>query len=105
MNIGRSDKTLISSHRKPQTSNPCLSPPSQFAISYGNSQKLGFAEWDKIMGGWIAYTIYLPACWRDSVNVVEERLIMPSKHGKGNKRDAPVDLAVEKAFKKLAHSP
>ena len=57
------------------------------------------------MGGWIAYTIYLPACWRDSVNVVEERLIMPSKHGKGNKRDALVDLAVEKASKKLAHSP
>ena len=28
VNIGRSDKTPISIHHKPQTSNPCLSPPS-----------------------------------------------------------------------------
>uniref|UniRef100_A0A2N9HX07 Aminotransferase-like plant mobile domain-containing protein n=1 Tax=Fagus sylvatica TaxID=28930 RepID=A0A2N9HX07_FAGSY len=42
--------------------------------------------------------------WRSSVNVVEDRLIMPSKRGKGGKRDAPVDQAVEKAPKKLASS-
>jgi hypothetical protein len=105
VNIGRSDKTPISIHRKPQTSNPCLSPPSQSAISYSNSQKLGFAEWDEIRGGWIAYTIHLPARWRDSINIVEERLIMPSKREKRNKRDAPVDVAMEKTSKKPAHSP
>ena len=105
MNIGRSDKTPISSHRKPQTSNPCLSPPSQSAIAYGNSQKLGFAEWDEIRGSWIAYTTHVLEGWRESVNIVEERLIMPSKRGKGNKRDTSVDPAMEKGSKKPAHSP
>jgi hypothetical protein len=105
VNAGRSDKTPISVHRKPQTSNPCLAPPSQSAISYANSQKLGFAEWDEVRGGWIAYTIHLPERWRNSVNIVEDRLIMPSKRGKGSKRDAPVDLVVEKASKKPAPSP
>uniref|UniRef100_A0A2N9EKT9 Aminotransferase-like plant mobile domain-containing protein n=1 Tax=Fagus sylvatica TaxID=28930 RepID=A0A2N9EKT9_FAGSY len=37
--------------------------------------------------------------WRSSINVVEDRLIMPSKRGKGSKRDAPVDLAVKKISK------
>ena len=105
VNVGRGDKAPISVHRKPQTSNPCLSPPSQSAISYGNSQKLGFAEWDEIRGSWIAYTIHIPKRWRNSVNIVEERLIMPSKRGKGSKRDALVDLAVEKASKKPTPSP
>uniref|UniRef100_A0A2N9EGL6 Aminotransferase-like plant mobile domain-containing protein n=1 Tax=Fagus sylvatica TaxID=28930 RepID=A0A2N9EGL6_FAGSY len=105
VNVGRGDKAPISVHRKPQTSNPCLAPPSQSAISYANSQKLGFAEWDEVRGGWIAYTIHLPECWRNSVNIVEDRLIMPSKRGKGSKRDAPVDLVVEKASKKPALSP
>uniref|UniRef100_A0A2N9IU44 Aminotransferase-like plant mobile domain-containing protein n=1 Tax=Fagus sylvatica TaxID=28930 RepID=A0A2N9IU44_FAGSY len=54
--------------------------------------------------GWIAYTIHLPQGWRSSVNVVEDRLIMPSKRGKGSKRDAPVDQVVEKAPKKPAPS-
>uniref|UniRef100_A0A2N9JB63 Aminotransferase-like plant mobile domain-containing protein n=1 Tax=Fagus sylvatica TaxID=28930 RepID=A0A2N9JB63_FAGSY len=66
---------------------------------------LGFAEWDEIKGGWIAYTIHLPQGWRSSVNVMEDRLIMPSKRGKGSKRDALVDQAVEKAPKKPAPSP
>uniref|UniRef100_A0A2N9H5E6 Aminotransferase-like plant mobile domain-containing protein n=1 Tax=Fagus sylvatica TaxID=28930 RepID=A0A2N9H5E6_FAGSY len=105
MNIGRGDKTPILSHRKPQTSNPCLSPPSQSAISYSNSQKLGFAEWDETRDGWIAYTIHLPGSWRESINIVEERLIMPSKRGKGSKRDIPVDPIVEKDPKKPAPSP
>jgi hypothetical protein len=105
VNIGRSDKTPISSHRKSQTSNPCLSPLSQSAIAYGNNQKLGFAEWDEIRGGWIAYTTHLPEGWRESVNIVEESLIMPSKRDKGNKRDAPVDPAVEKGPKRPAYSP
>ena len=105
VNIGKSDKTPISSHRKPQTSNSCLSPHSQSAIAYGNSQKLGFAKWDEIRGVWIAYTTHLPEGWRKSVNIVEESLIMPSKRGKGNKRDASVDPAVEKRSKKPAHSP
>ena len=100
MIAGRSDKTPMSVHRKPLVSNPYLTPPSQSAISYANSQKLGFAEWDGVRGGWIAYTIHLPESWRNSVNVVEDRLIMPSKRGKRSKRDAPVDLAVEKTSKK-----
>uniref|UniRef100_A0A2N9GQP8 Aminotransferase-like plant mobile domain-containing protein n=1 Tax=Fagus sylvatica TaxID=28930 RepID=A0A2N9GQP8_FAGSY len=98
--VGRSDKTPMSVHRKPLVSNPYLTPPSQFAISYANNQKLGFTEWDGVRGGWIAYTIHLPESWRNSVNVVEDRLIMPSKRGKGSKRDAPMDLAVEKTSKK-----
>jgi hypothetical protein len=105
VNAGRSDKTPISVHRKPLVSNPCLAPPSQSVISYANSQKLGFAEWDEVRGGWIAYTIHLPQGWRSSVNVVEDCLIMPSKRGKGIKRDAPVDPVVEKASNKPAPSP
>uniref|UniRef100_A0A2N9FZF8 Aminotransferase-like plant mobile domain-containing protein n=1 Tax=Fagus sylvatica TaxID=28930 RepID=A0A2N9FZF8_FAGSY len=76
---GRSDKTPMSVHRKASVSNPYLTPPSQSAISYANNQKLGFAEWDASRGGWIAYTIHLPEGWRNSVNVVEDRLIMLSK--------------------------
>jgi hypothetical protein len=97
---GRSDKTPMSVHRKASVSNPYLAPPSQSAISYANSQKLGFAEWDESRGGWIAYTIHLPEGWRNSVNVVEDRLIMLSKRGKVNKRDAPADLVIEKTPKK-----
>jgi hypothetical protein len=97
---GRSDKTPMSVHRKPLVSNPYLALPSQSAISYANSQKLGFTEWDESRGGWIAYTIHLPESWRNFVNVVEDRLIMLSKRGKGSKRDAPADLAIEKTPKK-----
>uniref|UniRef100_A0A2N9FRX1 Aminotransferase-like plant mobile domain-containing protein n=1 Tax=Fagus sylvatica TaxID=28930 RepID=A0A2N9FRX1_FAGSY len=100
VNAGRGDKTPMSVHHKPLVSNPYLAPPSQSAISYANSQKLGFAEWDEVRGGWVAYTIHLPESWRNSVNVVEDRLIMLSKRGKRSKRDAPVDLAVEKTSKK-----
>uniref|UniRef100_A0A2N9J0P8 Aminotransferase-like plant mobile domain-containing protein n=1 Tax=Fagus sylvatica TaxID=28930 RepID=A0A2N9J0P8_FAGSY len=99
---GRSDKTPMSVHRKPLVSNPYLTPPSQSAISYANSQKLGFAEWDSARGGWVAYTIHLPDGWRSSVNVVEDRLIMPSKRGKVNKRDAPTDPVFERTPKKSA---
>uniref|UniRef100_A0A2N9EMJ3 Aminotransferase-like plant mobile domain-containing protein n=1 Tax=Fagus sylvatica TaxID=28930 RepID=A0A2N9EMJ3_FAGSY len=105
VNAGRSEKTPISIHRKPLISYPCLSPPSQFAISYANNQRLGFAEWDEVKGGWIVYTIHLPQSWRSSVTVVEDCLIMPSKRGKGSKKDAPMDQAVEKAPKKPAPSP
>ena len=76
---GRSSKTPLSTHCKPQISNPYLSLPSQSAIAYGNSQKLGFTEWDEIRDGWIAYTTHLPESWRELVNIVEEHLIMPSK--------------------------
>uniref|UniRef100_A0A2N9FUM7 Aminotransferase-like plant mobile domain-containing protein n=1 Tax=Fagus sylvatica TaxID=28930 RepID=A0A2N9FUM7_FAGSY len=65
-------------------------------------QKLGFAEWDSARGGWVAYTIHLPDGWRSSVNVVEDRLIMPSKRGKVNKRDAPTDPVFERTPKKSA---
>jgi hypothetical protein len=99
---GRGDKTPMSVHRKPLVSNPYLTPPSQSAISYANSQKLGFAEWDSARGGWVAYTIHLPDGWRSSVTVVEDRLIMPSKRGKVNKRDAPTDPVFERTPKKSA---
>uniref|UniRef100_A0A2N9IQ05 Aminotransferase-like plant mobile domain-containing protein n=1 Tax=Fagus sylvatica TaxID=28930 RepID=A0A2N9IQ05_FAGSY len=102
---GRSEKTPMSVHRKPLISYPCLSAPSQFAISYANSQRLGFTEWDEVRGGWIAYTIHIPQGWRSSITVVENRLIMPSKRGKGSKRDPSVDQAAEKAPKKPAPSP
>ncbi len=105
VNSGRSNKTPLSSHCKPQISSPCFSPPSQSAIAYENSKKLSFTEWDEIRNSWIAYTTHLLEGWKESVNIVEERLIMPSKRGKGNKRDIPVDPAVEKDSKKLAHSP
>ena len=105
VNVGRGDKAPISVHRKPLISNLCLAFPSQSAISYANSQKLGFAEWDEVRGGWIAYTIHLPERWRNSVKIVEDRLIMPSKRGKRSKRDALVDLVVEKASKRLSPSP
>uniref|UniRef100_A0A2N9HYY6 Aminotransferase-like plant mobile domain-containing protein n=1 Tax=Fagus sylvatica TaxID=28930 RepID=A0A2N9HYY6_FAGSY len=62
---GRSDKTPMSVHRKPLVSNPYLTPPTQSAISYANSQKLGFAEWDSARGGWVAYTIHLPEGWKE----------------------------------------
>uniref|UniRef100_A0A2N9HX39 Aminotransferase-like plant mobile domain-containing protein n=1 Tax=Fagus sylvatica TaxID=28930 RepID=A0A2N9HX39_FAGSY len=74
------------------------------AISYANSQKLGFAEWDASRGGWIAYTIHLPEGWRNSVTIVEDRLIMVSKRGQVNKRDAPVDPVFEKTPKKATPS-
>uniref|UniRef100_A0A2N9H550 Aminotransferase-like plant mobile domain-containing protein n=1 Tax=Fagus sylvatica TaxID=28930 RepID=A0A2N9H550_FAGSY len=75
----------------------------EFVIA-GRSDKtpisLDSLNWDGVRGGLIAYTIHLPEGWRDSVNVVEDRLIMPSKRGKGSKREAPVDQAIEKTSKK-----
>ena len=101
---GRGNKVPLSNHYKSQISSPCFSPPSQSAIAYGNSQKLGFAEWDETRSGWIAYTTYFPEGWRESVNVVKERLAMPFKRGKWAKKDAPVDSTVEKSSKNRAHS-
>uniref|UniRef100_A0A2N9GQR7 Aminotransferase-like plant mobile domain-containing protein n=1 Tax=Fagus sylvatica TaxID=28930 RepID=A0A2N9GQR7_FAGSY len=68
----------------------------------GRTKNLGFAEWDSARGGWVAYTIHLPEGWKSSVNVVEDRLIMPSKRGKVNKRDAPTDPVFERTPKKSA---
>ena len=105
VDAGRSEKTPMSIHRKPLISYPCLSPLSQSAISCANNQKLGFVKWDEAKGGWIAYTIHLPQGWRSSVTVVDDRLIVPSKPGKGSKREAPVDQTIEKAPKEAAPSP
>ena len=41
VNIGRSDKTPISIHRKLQTFNPCLSPPSQSPYPMATVKSLG----------------------------------------------------------------
>uniref|UniRef100_A0A2N9FZU3 Aminotransferase-like plant mobile domain-containing protein n=1 Tax=Fagus sylvatica TaxID=28930 RepID=A0A2N9FZU3_FAGSY len=89
---GRSDKTPMSVHRKASVSNPYLTPPSQSAISYANSQKLGFAEWDA-RGGWSTPFI------SDLLNGMHLE-----ECGKVNKRDAPVDPAIEKTPKKATSS-
>uniref|UniRef100_A0A2N9IL47 Aminotransferase-like plant mobile domain-containing protein n=1 Tax=Fagus sylvatica TaxID=28930 RepID=A0A2N9IL47_FAGSY len=60
VNSGRSNKAPISSHCKLQISSLCFSPPSQSAMAYRNSQKLGFAEWDETRSGWIVYTTHFP---------------------------------------------
>uniref|UniRef100_A0A2N9GRV0 Uncharacterized protein n=1 Tax=Fagus sylvatica TaxID=28930 RepID=A0A2N9GRV0_FAGSY len=69
---------------------------------YGGLQNLGLRSGIVPEGGWVAYTIHLPEGWRSSVNVVEDRLIMPSKRGKVNKRDAPTDPVFERTPKKSA---
>jgi hypothetical protein len=51
VSVGKGDKAPLSVHRKPLVSNPYLAPPSQSAISYANSRKLEFAEWDEVRGG------------------------------------------------------
>uniref|UniRef100_A0A2N9IJU8 Aminotransferase-like plant mobile domain-containing protein n=1 Tax=Fagus sylvatica TaxID=28930 RepID=A0A2N9IJU8_FAGSY len=112
------DQDVFASLQEATPSSPSLAPfiksrafaywegkVNRFAIAYGNSQKVGFAEWDETRSGWIAYTIHFPEGWKESVNVIEERLVMPSKRGKGSKRDVPVDSDVEKGSKKRAHSP
>uniref|UniRef100_A0A2N9F633 Aminotransferase-like plant mobile domain-containing protein n=1 Tax=Fagus sylvatica TaxID=28930 RepID=A0A2N9F633_FAGSY len=71
---GRSDKTPMSVHRKPLC-----------------QRRLGLPT-----------PFHLPDGWRSSVNVVEDRLIMPSKRGKVNKRDAPTDPVFERTPKKSA---
>uniref|UniRef100_A0A2N9GCD7 Aminotransferase-like plant mobile domain-containing protein n=1 Tax=Fagus sylvatica TaxID=28930 RepID=A0A2N9GCD7_FAGSY len=67
-------------------------------------QRLAHAM-DETRSGWIVYTTHFLEGWKESVNVVEECLVMPSKRGKGGKRDVPVDSAVEKSSKKRTHSP
>ena len=66
-----------------------LSPPTQTAISYANRQNLGFAEWDSSRDGWILYSTMFPSGWKESVKVVEERLRLDSKRGKGGKKADP----------------
>uniref|UniRef100_A0A2N9I7C3 Aminotransferase-like plant mobile domain-containing protein n=1 Tax=Fagus sylvatica TaxID=28930 RepID=A0A2N9I7C3_FAGSY len=63
-----------------------LSPPTQTAISYAERQGLGFAEWDGPRDGWILYSTAIPSSWKESVKVVEERLRLDSKRGKGSKK-------------------
>ena len=102
---GRGNKAPISNYCKLQISSPCFYPSSRSAIAYRNSQKLGFAKWDETRSVWIVYTTHFPKGLRESVNVVEKRLVMLSKRGKWAKRDAPVNSTMEKSFKKRARSP
>uniref|UniRef100_A0A2N9F1L0 Aminotransferase-like plant mobile domain-containing protein n=1 Tax=Fagus sylvatica TaxID=28930 RepID=A0A2N9F1L0_FAGSY len=74
---GRSDKTPMSVHQSLDSLNGMESEEVGLPIPY-ICQRAGGA----------------------SVNVVEDRLIMLSKRGKGGKREAPVDLAIEKTSKK-----
>uniref|UniRef100_A0A2N9GHN1 Aminotransferase-like plant mobile domain-containing protein n=1 Tax=Fagus sylvatica TaxID=28930 RepID=A0A2N9GHN1_FAGSY len=50
------------------------------------TRNLGFAEWDGSRDGWILYSTMFPSGWKESVKVVEERLRLDSKRGKGGKK-------------------
>uniref|UniRef100_A0A2N9JA03 Aminotransferase-like plant mobile domain-containing protein n=1 Tax=Fagus sylvatica TaxID=28930 RepID=A0A2N9JA03_FAGSY len=50
------------------------------------TRNLGFAEWDGPRDGWILYSTKFPSGWKESVKVVEERLRLDSKRGKGGKK-------------------
>uniref|UniRef100_A0A2N9IZR2 Aminotransferase-like plant mobile domain-containing protein n=1 Tax=Fagus sylvatica TaxID=28930 RepID=A0A2N9IZR2_FAGSY len=62
-----------------------------------NTPSMG-AYWQRFTQSMVDFVII--EGWRNSINVVEDRLIMLSKRGKGSKRDAPADLAIEKTPKK-----
>uniref|UniRef100_A0A2N9H782 Aminotransferase-like plant mobile domain-containing protein n=1 Tax=Fagus sylvatica TaxID=28930 RepID=A0A2N9H782_FAGSY len=95
VNSGRSNKAPISSHCKLQISSLCFSPPSQSAIAYDNSQKLGFAEWDETRNGWIVYTTHFPVGWKESgskkrAHSLKKTSSKKTKAGKKSRSVAPV---------------
>uniref|UniRef100_A0A2N9IBE5 Aminotransferase-like plant mobile domain-containing protein n=1 Tax=Fagus sylvatica TaxID=28930 RepID=A0A2N9IBE5_FAGSY len=94
------DQDMPTGPQEVTTSSPNL-------LSFIKSRAFAYWEgqWDETRDGWIPYTTHLPGGWREFVNIVEERLIMPSKRGKGSKRDIPIDPTVEKDPKKPAPSP
>uniref|UniRef100_A0A2N9HIE7 Aminotransferase-like plant mobile domain-containing protein n=1 Tax=Fagus sylvatica TaxID=28930 RepID=A0A2N9HIE7_FAGSY len=83
---GRGTKVPLPNHHAHPMETTTLSPPTQTAISYAERQGLGFAEWDGPRDGWILYSTAIPSSWKESVKVVEERLRLDSKRGKGSKK-------------------
>uniref|UniRef100_A0A2N9HAB7 Aminotransferase-like plant mobile domain-containing protein n=1 Tax=Fagus sylvatica TaxID=28930 RepID=A0A2N9HAB7_FAGSY len=63
-----------------------LGNPSESLPHVLDRQNLGFAEWDEPRGGWILYSTKFLSDWKESVKVVEERLKLDSKKGKGSKK-------------------
>uniref|UniRef100_A0A2N9GAC1 Aminotransferase-like plant mobile domain-containing protein n=1 Tax=Fagus sylvatica TaxID=28930 RepID=A0A2N9GAC1_FAGSY len=86
VNQGRGTRVPLSNHHAHPVETMTLSPPTQTAISYADRQNLGFAEWDGSRDGWILYSTKFPSGWKESVKVVEERLRLDSKRGKGGKK-------------------
>uniref|UniRef100_A0A2N9HJJ6 Aminotransferase-like plant mobile domain-containing protein n=1 Tax=Fagus sylvatica TaxID=28930 RepID=A0A2N9HJJ6_FAGSY len=83
---GRGTRVPLPNHHAHHLETMTLSPPTQTAISYAERQGLGFAEWDGSRDGWILYSTAFPSGWKESVKVVEERLRLDSKRGKGGKK-------------------
>uniref|UniRef100_A0A2N9IU29 Aminotransferase-like plant mobile domain-containing protein n=1 Tax=Fagus sylvatica TaxID=28930 RepID=A0A2N9IU29_FAGSY len=83
---GRGTRVPLPNHHAHPLETMTLSPPTQTAISYAERQGLGFAEWDGSRDGWILYSTAFPSGWKESVKVVEERLRLDSKRGKGGKK-------------------
>uniref|UniRef100_A0A2N9HPS0 Aminotransferase-like plant mobile domain-containing protein n=1 Tax=Fagus sylvatica TaxID=28930 RepID=A0A2N9HPS0_FAGSY len=83
---GRGTRVPLPNHHAHPMETTTLSPPTQTAISYAERQGLGFAEWDGPRDGWILYSTAFPSSWKESVKVVEERLRLDSKRGKGSKK-------------------
>jgi hypothetical protein len=86
VNQGRGTRVPLLNHHAHPVETATLSPPTQTTISYADRQNLGFAEWDGPWGGWILYSTKFPSGWKKSVKVVEERLRLDSKRGKGGKK-------------------
>jgi hypothetical protein len=86
VNQGRGTRVPLPNHHAHPVETMTLSPPTQTAISYADRQNLGFAEWDGSRDGWILYSTKFPSGWKESVKVVEERLRLDSKRGKGGKK-------------------
>uniref|UniRef100_A0A2N9J8N8 Aminotransferase-like plant mobile domain-containing protein n=2 Tax=Fagus sylvatica TaxID=28930 RepID=A0A2N9J8N8_FAGSY len=83
---GRGTRVPLPNHHAHPMETTTLSPPTQTAVSYAERQGLGFAEWDGSQDGWILYSTAFPSGWKESVKVVEERLRLDSKRGKGGKK-------------------
>jgi hypothetical protein len=83
---GRGTRVHLPNHHAHPLETMTLSPPTQTAISYAERQGLSFAEWNGSRDGWILYSTAFPSGWKESVKVVEERLRLDSKRGKGGKK-------------------
>ena len=105
----RGTRFPLSNHHTYPIETVTLSLP-QTAISYADRQNLGFSEWDEPRGGWILYTTRFPSDWREFVKVVEERLKLDSKRGKGSKkvdsnRSGPPHTTLKQKSKSAVKTP
>jgi hypothetical protein len=107
---GRRTRIPLSNHHTYPIETVTLSLPTQTAISYADRQNLGFAEWDEPRGGWILYSTKFLSDWKESVKVVEERLKLDSKKGKGSKKvnsnkSGPPPTTVKQKSKSAVKTP